>query len=156
MFILLIYAFLFQQKPHALKWKSTKVSNYEKMYDIFARDRATGEGSMTVAELSRRWKREGSVAAIDLESEADQFTIGLEEASTPTSMPSHVQTDITSSSRKSDKRKSSMTEGESKKDVELIRDGMALVANAIKEASLKVDLGNAFLQTVTPEIYSEK
>ena len=100
---------------------------------------------MTAAELSRRWAREGDATAIDLESEADQVTIGLDEEPTPTNTPSHAQTDSTSSSRKSGKRKSSMTEGESKKDAELIRDGMALVANAIKDASLKVELGNVFL-----------
>ena len=49
-----------------------------------------------------------------------------------------------------------MAEMPLKKDAELIHEGMALVADAIKDASLKVDLGNSFLQTVTPEVYSEK
>ena len=98
----------------------------------------------------------GGATAIDLESEADQFTIVLDEELTPTSTSSHVQTDSTSSLRKSGKRKSPMTKGESKKDAELILDGMALIVDAIKDASLKVELGNAFLQTVTLEFYSEK
>ena len=49
-----------------------------------------------------------------------------------------------------------MAEMSSKKDAELIHEGMKLVADAIKDASLKVDLENLFLQTVTPEVYSEK
>ena len=49
-----------------------------------------------------------------------------------------------------------MVEGKSKKDTELICDGMALVVDAIKDASLKVGLGNTFLQTITPNVYSKK
>ena len=60
---------------------------------------------MTGAEILRRWAREESVNSIDMDSEADQLIVNLDETQTPTDTPSGVQTESTSSSRKTSKRK---------------------------------------------------
>ncbi|KAL7205465.1 hypothetical protein ACSBR2_018409 [Camellia fascicularis] len=53
-FSLLNLKALIEVKPHAEKWKCTPIDNYEKLAEIYGKDRATGVGAKTAKEKVRR------------------------------------------------------------------------------------------------------
>ena len=55
---------LVQAKPSAKKWRHTEIHHYDKLSELFARDRATGEGAVSVKENVQQWKK--IVALINL------------------------------------------------------------------------------------------
>ncbi|XP_021676843.2 uncharacterized protein LOC110662234 [Hevea brasiliensis] len=57
---------LIQEKPEARKWMHTPINNYDKLYELYVNQRATGEYAESAREKVRRWQREGSSSQIDL------------------------------------------------------------------------------------------
>ncbi|KAG1337827.1 hypothetical protein COCNU_04G001330 [Cocos nucifera] len=43
-------------KPNASKWKYTEIQNYDKLYDLFAKDRATSKGAVSAREKVQQWE----------------------------------------------------------------------------------------------------
>ncbi|KAI9153706.1 hypothetical protein LWI28_015372 [Acer negundo] len=46
---------LLEANPSAKKWRHTPIGNYEKLVDLFAKDRTRGVGAETAKEKSERW-----------------------------------------------------------------------------------------------------
>ncbi|KAK2650772.1 hypothetical protein Ddye_018261 [Dipteronia dyeriana] len=47
---------LLEANPSAKKWRHTPIGNYEKLVDLFAKDRATCAGAETPKEKCKRWE----------------------------------------------------------------------------------------------------
>ncbi|KAK3228991.1 hypothetical protein Dsin_000872 [Dipteronia sinensis] len=47
-------------KPNAKKLRHTSIHHYEKLSELFAKDRASGEGAVSAKEKVQQWEREGS------------------------------------------------------------------------------------------------
>ncbi|KAK2666090.1 hypothetical protein Ddye_004664 [Dipteronia dyeriana] len=59
--IVLIDALLEQQaKPNAKKWRHTPIHHYDKLSELFAKDKANGEGAISAKEKVQQWEIEGS------------------------------------------------------------------------------------------------
>ncbi|GMP97332.1 hypothetical protein CsSME_00045629 [Camellia sinensis var. sinensis] len=48
-----VWETMIEVKPHAEKWKCTSIGNYEKLAEIYGKDRATGVGAETAKEKVR-------------------------------------------------------------------------------------------------------
>ncbi|KAL5571102.1 hypothetical protein UlMin_020699 [Ulmus minor] len=50
---------LIESKPNAKKWRVTKIQNYDKLLELFTKDRANGEGATSAKEKVKQWEKEG-------------------------------------------------------------------------------------------------
>ncbi|KAK1591193.1 hypothetical protein Q3G72_003688 [Acer saccharum] len=56
-----------ESKPSAKKWRVTEIQNYDKLLELFVKDRANGEGVISAKEKVKQWENEGCDQVIDLE-----------------------------------------------------------------------------------------
>ncbi|KAL6584131.1 hypothetical protein OROMI_003420 [Orobanche minor] len=54
-------------KPEAVEWKKKKTYKYDELEELFAKDRATGEGAETAKEKKHRWAKANSVCDDNME-----------------------------------------------------------------------------------------
>ena len=47
---------LYYIKPNASKWNYTEIQNYDKLYDLLTKDRATGKGAVSAREKVQQWE----------------------------------------------------------------------------------------------------
>ncbi|XVF88265.1 hypothetical protein PTKIN_Ptkin19aG0036000 [Pterospermum kingtungense] len=57
---------LIQAKPVVKKWMTTPIQNYEKLLELFGKDRATGSVAKSAKEKARRWAQEGTSIDLDI------------------------------------------------------------------------------------------
>ncbi|KAA8517182.1 hypothetical protein F0562_017475 [Nyssa sinensis] len=50
-----VWKSLIEVKSNAEKWRTTPINHYDKLCEMFAKDRATGAGAETAKEKRRRW-----------------------------------------------------------------------------------------------------
>ncbi|XP_062085603.1 uncharacterized protein At2g29880-like [Humulus lupulus] len=55
---------LIEAKPSAKKWRMAGFQNYDKLLELFAKDRATGEGAISAKEKVQQWEKK--VVAVNL------------------------------------------------------------------------------------------
>ncbi|XVF53752.1 hypothetical protein PTKIN_Ptkin05aG0124200 [Pterospermum kingtungense] len=100
---------LIQEKPEGKKWMSTKIENYDLLFDLYGQDRATGKFAKSAKEKVNRWQQEGTTSYIDLNDSIDNVLMSDNEVNfSPDCTRSH-ETDGTKSSRGS-KRKAWMVD----------------------------------------------
>lgn len=139
-----------QEKPDATKWKSKQVHNYDKLEELFAKDRATGFGAETTKEAHNRWANEqpevelGSF--IDVERLLSQNDITLEcfDNVTKVSKDSNKRSSQGKSNIHTKKRKTAVTDEE----LQIMKGALDNVASAIRE-------GNVIFQNSRERVYSE-
>lgn len=118
-----------QKKPEAAKWKNTPFHHYDSLYNLFSKDRATGELAGTAKE--KRMK---------LGSMRHESSTTKEESNT------ELLSDSADSSMKGKKRKADETfQGE----LLLIKEGLDNVAQALRE-------GNAIVEKSRPQVFSSE
>ncbi|KAL3512800.1 hypothetical protein ACH5RR_025517 [Cinchona calisaya] len=69
------------EKPNAIKWRNSQINNYDCFEELFAKDRATGQGTEIAKEKHKRWDKENVIQAdnfMDLEHLLSQDEISLE------------------------------------------------------------------------------
>ncbi|TXG70198.1 hypothetical protein EZV62_005133 [Acer yangbiense] len=133
---------LIEEKPNANKWRHTPIHHYDKLSELFANDRANGEGAVSAKEKVQQWEREGSPNhVVDVE-HFDEVNNTCSESFSPqyNSQPASASKGI--------KRKSSMLESLDKY-LENVQSGMNNVADAIRE-------GNKIVERVQPHRHSEQ
>ncbi|XVF53721.1 hypothetical protein PTKIN_Ptkin05aG0121400 [Pterospermum kingtungense] len=115
-----VWEHLIEAKPEARRWRYTPIENYNKLYELFGEQRATGEYAESAAEKVARWQREGSSSQFDLNEDVYNFMMSDGEGYCATDMPNNenlnspeyapsINSQGTSSS-KGTKRKASMME----------------------------------------------
>ncbi|XVF86938.1 hypothetical protein PTKIN_Ptkin18bG0081000 [Pterospermum kingtungense] len=78
---------LIEAKPEARKWRYTPIENYNKLYELFGEQRATGaEGAR---EKMARWQREGSSSQFDLNEDVYNFMMSDSEGYCATDIPNN-------------------------------------------------------------------
>ncbi|KAK7858374.1 dead-box atp-dependent rna helicase 20 [Quercus suber] len=78
-------------RPKCYKWKRTPIHHYEKLFDLFFKDKANGEGSISAKEKVRRWEndREDSVNLEENIDCFDEFSMPNLESYSPMVSPSY-------------------------------------------------------------------
>lgn len=138
---------------------STPINFYDKMYELWAKDRATGFAAETAKEKNRRWEREqNSLNHVDTIEEQFMSTYELNadnvSAFDLNSEPAtRAETHGTNTSKRL-KRKGQMTEL-LEKQCEIICDGIKEVAEAIREGNIIAEKGITILENGRPRCYSE-
>ncbi|PON43469.1 hypothetical protein PanWU01x14_274080 [Parasponia andersonii] len=133
---------LIEAKPSTKKWRHTAIHHYNKLSELFAKDRATSEGSISVKEKVRQWEKEGTPNQyVDVE-HLDEVTGDCFEALSP-----HCNFHVTNS-LKGIKRKASMMESLDKY-AENLQSRLSSAAYAIRE-------GNIIAERGRPHIYSKE
>lgn len=144
-----------QAKPEAKKWMTTPISFYDKLMDLYAKDRANGEGSLTAKERARQRSNvekdspPNNIEVIDELVGLNKITLenfgsdayGLPTLASSSSSKSEIKAE---SSSKGKKRKGS-PEGDY--EVQVLKEGLDSVADAIRE-------GNSILKQIRPRVYS--
>ncbi|KAK2648137.1 hypothetical protein Ddye_015626, partial [Dipteronia dyeriana] len=54
------YNNVLKAKPNAKKWRHTPIHHYDKLSELFAKDRANGECAISAKEKVQQWERERS------------------------------------------------------------------------------------------------
>ncbi|KAK0583663.1 hypothetical protein LWI29_001157 [Acer saccharum] len=138
---------LIEAKPNAKKWRHTPVYHYDKLSELFAKDRANGEGAVTTKEKVQLWEREGSPNhVVDVE-HLDEVNNICSESFYP---QYNSQAAIAS---KGIKRKASMLESLDKY-LENVQSGMNNVADAIREGNKIIERGQPH-RHLEQEVYDE-
>ncbi|KAK4848573.1 hypothetical protein QYF36_014695 [Acer negundo] len=129
---------LSKSKPSAKKWRVTEIQNYDKLLELFAKDRANGEGAISAKEKVKQWEKESCDQFVDLER--------LEKVTTDNFNPVSPQCNSQGvNSSKVLKRKASMVDA-FEKQVEMIQVGMNNVADAIREGNVIAEKGSAVIE----------
>ena len=140
-------------KPSVKKWRYTEFYNYDKLCELFAKDRATGEGAISAKEKVREWEKEESINQETAE-RFDEASFDNFDPIPPMDVPTQSNTQGTSSNRGL-KRKSAMMETLDK-HVEMLHEGINNVANAIREGNTIAEKGVTTLERSQPRIYAEE
>ncbi|KAI9180607.1 hypothetical protein LWI28_006482 [Acer negundo] len=139
---------LIESKPSAKKWRVIEIQNYDKLLELFAKDRANGEGAISAKEKVKQWEKESCDQFVDLERLEDVTTDNFN----PVSQQCNSQG---ANSSKVLKRKASMVYA-FERQVEMIQVGMNNVADAIREGNVIAEIGIAVIEKTRPRIYEEQ
>ncbi|KAK9996837.1 hypothetical protein SO802_021523 [Lithocarpus litseifolius] len=119
-------------KPKAKEFKNKPIPNFDKLVELYGKDRATGEQSETASEMSQRWATstgEGSMENIeDIDHLVAQNEVTLE------SCDNVVDNNVGKASSKAKKRKTSKNED------------MEQIMGAIQDVALVMREGNSALR----------
>ena len=127
----------------------TGIQNYDKLSELFARDRATGEGAISAKEKVQQWEKEGNCSQfVDVE-RLDEVTSDNYNSSS-SKHNSHGE-----NSSKGIKRKAFTTDPLDK-HVEIIQSGINNVAEAIREGNVIAEKGIVVFEKARRRIYEEQ
>ncbi|KAA8521825.1 hypothetical protein F0562_012504 [Nyssa sinensis] len=152
-----VWKSLIEAKSKAEKWRTTLINHYDKLCEMFAKDRATGAGAETAKEKRRRWVSSTSEDPLESIHNIDQLVsqneVTLEnficdldddvENITSPKAPSTVPSQSATSKKKNKKMRY-----DDEKDVQMVK-AIESVAEAIKE-------GNAIYEKYHQPVYLEK
>ncbi|XP_071932568.1 uncharacterized protein [Coffea arabica] len=146
---------LLQEKPEAIRWKTKVINHYDSLEELFAKDRATGQGDETAKEKRMRWMNEPNgvqfESIIEIDDMLCQNEISLENFNN-----SSKELDAQRSKACNNKQSqgTTATQGKKKKvtcdeEFESLKGALHNVADALRE-------GNTILEKSRPRVYSEK
>ncbi|XP_021733982.1 uncharacterized protein At2g29880-like [Chenopodium quinoa] len=151
-----VWKTLIETKPEAKKWMTTPIPFYDKLMDLYAKDRANGEGSLTAKERARQRSDNGkdsppnNIEAID--DLVSQNEIILEDFGCNNSPI--MQKLGSSGASKNESKGESSSKGKKRKgspdddyEIQVLKEGLDSVAEAIRE-------GNSILKQIRPRVYS--
>ncbi|XP_059651051.1 uncharacterized protein LOC132298673 [Cornus florida] len=145
---------LIEAKPQAEKWRTTPINNYDKLLELFAKDRATGDEAATAKEKRFQWASStndelmGSIDGIDQLVAENEVTLENVEhvADEIERTMSHKATSIASSSAKGKRKRSSRGVSNDTQDI----------ANAISSVAESIKEGNALYGKYNRKVHSEE
>ncbi|XP_059658746.1 uncharacterized protein LOC132305079 [Cornus florida] len=132
-----VWKALIEAKPSASKWRHTKIKFYKKLYDLFAKDRANGDGTVSAKAKVQGWARDGSSNQANKNSNNN-------EKNSPMSASSQPNSEAVTSSRGTKRKESVINLFE--KECEVIGGGINKVAEAIEKGNLVAERGLAIVE----------
>ncbi|XP_030951976.1 uncharacterized protein LOC115975362 isoform X2 [Quercus lobata] len=123
---------LIEANSNAKKWKRTPIHHYEKLFDLFSKDRANGEGSISAKEKVRRWEKDRE-DSVNLEENIDcfgEFSMPNVDSYSPRVSPSYS---CETSSKKAKKTPEMVEMLE--KQMEIFQSGIDNVAASIRQGN---------------------
>nr|XP_027066631.1 uncharacterized protein LOC113692418 [Coffea arabica] len=146
---------LLKEKPDAEKMRTKQIHNYDKLEELFAKDRATGQGAETAKETRNRWANEPNDAElesfIDVDRLLSQNEITIESFDNTTK---DTGVKVSKACNKKSVQGTSSTQGKKRKlsvvdeELEIIKGALDNVADAIRE-------GNFIFQNSRERLYTE-
>ncbi|XP_059667819.1 uncharacterized protein LOC132313155 [Cornus florida] len=116
-----VWKALIEEKPSASKWRHTKINHYGKLYELFAKDRANGQGFVSAKEKVLKWAMDtGTSTGCNLDNYESNSECG--------------------ESSKGTKRNDLMVDLFGK-EIEVIESGINKVAEAIEKRNLVAERG---------------
>ncbi|KAI5673941.1 hypothetical protein M9H77_14305 [Catharanthus roseus] len=131
-------AYINMENPNTDKWRTKPINNYDSLEELFTKDRATGEGSMTAKEKCKRWayedvgKEAGGIDEIDMLVEQNEVTL-KSFANTQRESDEEVKNGSQAS------KKTAQQQGKTKKvstGEEVLKSALDNVAEALREGIL--------------------
>ncbi|XP_059664096.1 uncharacterized protein LOC132309849 [Cornus florida] len=116
-----VWKALIEAKPSSSKWRHTKINHYEKLFELFVKDRATGQGAISAKEKVSKWGTENGT-------------------SSSTQNNNHESNSQCGGSSKGSKRKDVMADV-FEREIEVIGSGINKVAEAIEKGNLVAEKG---------------
>ncbi|KAL5540939.1 hypothetical protein UlMin_044915 [Ulmus minor] len=136
-------------EPQAKRWRITEIENNDKLSELFAKDRANGEGAISAKEKVQQWEKEASgTQFVDVDRKDEVASDNFNTIS-----PQHNTEGV--NSFKNLKRKASMIDSLDK-HAEIIQFGIKDVANAIREGNVIAEKGVAVFEKTRPCIHEEE
>ncbi|KAK9273777.1 hypothetical protein L1049_018587 [Liquidambar formosana] len=137
-------------------WRHTKICNYDKLLDLFTKDKATGEGAISAREKVHQWAAKERPNPIDLNDEVSGYNFNFETMS-PVGTPStSSQVNFQCGTFSKDKKhKADLMVDVLERQIEVINYGIASVADVIKEGNIIEEKGIAIVEKGRPCCYPE-
>ncbi|XP_028077837.1 uncharacterized protein At2g29880-like [Camellia sinensis] len=133
-----VWEALIEVKPHAEKWKCTPIGNYEKLAEIYGKDRATGVGAETAKEKVRRWANSSNNDHVDKIEVIDEL-VHQNEANLESFVVDEDDVVLSSKSGTSSKAKKRKLSNDGKRDVEILKTALQNITSAIREGNASVE-----------------
>ncbi|GMP40640.1 hypothetical protein CsSME_00011007 [Camellia sinensis var. sinensis] len=134
-----VWEALIEVKPYVEKWKCTPIGNYEKLVEIYGKDRETGVGAKLAKERVRLWANSSNNDHVDrikvIHELVHQYEANLESFNL-------VDEDIvilSPESGTSSKAKKRRLSNDGERDVDILKTTLQDIASATRE-------GNAFME----------
>ncbi|XP_059667808.1 uncharacterized protein LOC132313140 isoform X2 [Cornus florida] len=116
-----VWKALIEAKPSVSKWRHTKINHYGKLYELFAKDRANGQGFVNVEEKVHKWASDNGTS---IDSNLDNYESNSEcEGSSNGTKRKDLMVDLF------------------EKDIEAIGYGINKVAELIEKGNLVAERG---------------
>ncbi|KAF7135105.1 hypothetical protein RHSIM_Rhsim08G0135500 [Rhododendron simsii] len=132
-------------QPSAEKWMTTPISNYDKLAEIFEKDRANGEGAEIAKEKLRRWFNSTTDAPTNTIESVDHM-VSQNEAT----LENYINLDevdmLSAKNESSSKKKRRLPCGE-RAEVEEIKTAMEDIASAIREGNVVMEKAHGCVST---------
>ncbi|KAL7199328.1 hypothetical protein ACSBR2_021590 [Camellia fascicularis] len=125
-------------KPHAEKWKCTPIGNYEKLAEIYGKDRATGVGAETAKEKVRRWANSSNNDHVDRIEVIDEL-VHQNEANLESFVVDEDDVVLSPKSGTSSKAKKRKLSNDGERDVEILKTALQDIASAIREGNASME-----------------
>ncbi|KAL7222024.1 hypothetical protein ACSBR1_023861 [Camellia fascicularis] len=127
-----VWEALIEVKPHAEKWKCTPIGNYEKLVEIYGKDRATGVGAETAKEKVRRWANSSNNDHVDRIEVIDEL-VHQNEANLESFVVDEDDVVLSPKSGTSSKAKKRKLSNDGERDVDILKTALQDIASAIRE-----------------------
>ncbi|KAI8019699.1 Disease resistance protein RGA2 [Camellia lanceoleosa] len=125
-------------KPHAEKWKCTPIGNYEKLAEIYGKDRATGVGAETAKEKVRRWANSSNNDHVDRIEVIDEL-VQQNEANLESFVVDEDDVVLSPKSGTSSKAKKRKLSNDGERDVDILKTALQDIASAIREGNASME-----------------
>ncbi|XP_062085441.1 uncharacterized protein At2g29880-like [Humulus lupulus] len=142
-----VWTILIESKPSAKKWRHTEIHHYDKLSELFAKDRANGVGAVSSKEKVQQWEKESNCNQFVNVENLDKVTSDCFESLSP-QCNSQVN-----NATKGVKRKASMIESLDKY-AENLQSGLTSVADALRKGNIIAERGRLRIYS-EEEVYAE-
>ncbi|KAI7981145.1 hypothetical protein LOK49_Contig68G00011 [Camellia lanceoleosa] len=125
-------------KPHAEKWKCIPIGNYEKLAEIYGKDRATGVGAETAKEKVRRWANSSNNDHVDRIEVIDEL-VHQNEANLESFVVDQDDVVLSPKSGTSSKAKKRKLSNDGERDADILKIALQDIALAIREGNASME-----------------
>ncbi|KAI8017349.1 Isoleucine--tRNA ligase [Camellia lanceoleosa] len=122
----------------AQKWKCTPIGNYEKLAEIYGKDRATGVGAETAKEKVQRWANSSNNDHVDRIEVIDEL-VHQNEANLESFIVDEDDVVLSLKSGTSSKAKKRKLSNDSERDVDILKTTLQDIASAIREGNASME-----------------
>ncbi|CAL5398530.1 unnamed protein product [Camellia sinensis] len=138
-----VWEALIEVKPHAKKWECTPIGNYEKLAEIYGKDRATSVGAETTKEKVRRWANSSNNDHVDRIEVIDEL-VHQNEANLESFVVDEDDVVLSPKSGTSSKVKKRKLSNDGERDVDILKTALQDIASAIREGNASMEKSQGY------------
>ncbi|KAL7249262.1 hypothetical protein ACSBR1_011421 [Camellia fascicularis] len=135
-----VWEALIEVKSHAEEWRYTPIGNYEKLAEIYGKDRVTGVGAETAKEKVRRWANSSNNDHVDRIEAIDELVHQNEANLESFNLMDEDIVILSSESGTSSKAKKRRLLNDGERDVDILKTTLQDIASVIREGNASMEI----------------